>query len=223
MFWLFGLAGTGKSTLSRTVAAQLKERKLLGANFFFQRGEKDRGNAKRLFATLALQLADRIPELNHGILKAIDDDPRISEKSPKEQFDKLLLEPFQDLKLDQTSIMVIVIDALDECETVHGRDDIRTILQLLPQLQKSTSVHLKVFLTSRPEISLRLGFKDIAADHQDFILHEIPKPDIEHDIALFLDHRLSGIRIERSLPPEWPGETTVHVLVGMSMPLFIFS
>ncbi|EER43399.1 NACHT and WD40 domain-containing protein [Histoplasma capsulatum var. duboisii H88] len=55
--------------------------------------------------------------------------------------------------------MVIVIDALDECER---EDDVRDILRLLPRAQELNSVQV------------RLRFKDIADDHQDFILHEIP-------------------------------------------------
>ncbi|KAM5494468.1 hypothetical protein MaudMau93_000484, partial [Microsporum audouinii] len=37
IFWLNGMAGTGKSTISQTVARRLKEKKLLGASFFFKR------------------------------------------------------------------------------------------------------------------------------------------------------------------------------------------
>ncbi|RMJ22820.1 WD domain, G-beta repeat protein [Aspergillus sp. HF37] len=37
LFWLNGGAGTGKSTISRTVAKTFKEANLLGASFFFKR------------------------------------------------------------------------------------------------------------------------------------------------------------------------------------------
>ncbi|KAK9574875.1 hypothetical protein V6Z77_001663, partial [Aspergillus fumigatus] len=49
IFWLNGMAGTGKSTISRTVAHRLKENGPLRASFFFKKGEKDRGSAKSLF------------------------------------------------------------------------------------------------------------------------------------------------------------------------------
>ncbi|KAJ5443122.1 hypothetical protein N7445_004235 [Penicillium cf. griseofulvum] len=35
ILWLHGMAGTGKSTISRSVAKSLKQDKLLGASFFF--------------------------------------------------------------------------------------------------------------------------------------------------------------------------------------------
>jgi hypothetical protein len=87
IFWLNGMAGTGKSTISRTVARILKENKLLGASFFFKRGEKDRGNAKSLFPTLIEQLVIRIPQLIPDIQNSVKEDPNISEKAVKEQFE----------------------------------------------------------------------------------------------------------------------------------------
>lgn len=52
IFWLKGMAGTGKSTISRTVAWSLKGTNHLSTSFFFKRGEGDRGNAKKFFPTL---------------------------------------------------------------------------------------------------------------------------------------------------------------------------
>jgi hypothetical protein len=46
IFWLCGMAGTGKSTISRTVAQSFHDKDQLGASFFFKRGEGDRGRAK---------------------------------------------------------------------------------------------------------------------------------------------------------------------------------
>jgi hypothetical protein len=78
-------------------------------------------------------------------------------------------------------------------------------------------------LTSRPELPLRLGFRDITDDHQDLILYKIPKPVIEHDISLFLEHRLAKIRREQLLPPDWPGSINIQTLAMMLVLLFIFA
>jgi hypothetical protein len=225
IFWLNGMAGTGKSTISRTVASRLKAKRSLGASFFFKRGEEDRGSTKRLFPTLIEQLVTSIPQLTPSIQNAIEDDANISEKVLREQFERLLLQPLLKLKQGPTATMVIVIDALDECEQ---EDDIRVILRLLPQVQKSNSVQLRFLLTSRPELPIRLGFKGITDEHQDLILHEIPKPVLERDISLFLEHRLLNIRQEslergRELSPDWPGDDNITTLVTMSIPLFIFA
>ncbi|KAH2487262.1 hypothetical protein KXV73_009263 [Aspergillus fumigatus] len=92
IFWLKGMAGTGKSTISWTVARSLKDTNHLGASFFFKRGEGDRGNAKKFFPTLTRQLMLWSSELRFGVQKALDDDPDIASKSLREQFEKLLLQ-----------------------------------------------------------------------------------------------------------------------------------
>ena len=220
IFWLNGMAGTGKSTISRTVAKMFKEEGKLGASFFFKRGGGDRGNAKRFFSTITRQLITAAPQLEPYVSKAIKDDPDISIKSLREQFNKLLLQPICTMDKNQSSIkMVLVIDALDECD---GQDDIRVILELLPQLQKSTPMHLRIFLTSRPELPIRLGFQEIGnKGHQDLILHEISEDLISRDIARFLHDRLSHIRQKRWLPEGWPGDDRIQVLVERTKPLFI--
>ncbi|GKZ97273.1 hypothetical protein AnigIFM59636_012026 [Aspergillus niger] len=220
IFWLNGLAGTGKSTISRTIAKAFQKQGLLGASFFFKRGEGDRGNAARFFPTIIQQLFTRIPEVRAAILQAIRDNPRISAKPLKEQFEELIHKPLHSLNQSklQSSRLVIVVDALDECD--HD-NDIQVILQLMPRVQEVNSLCLRFFITSRPELPIRLGFTTI--DHRDLVLHEVPKPIIERDIFMFLDDKLVLIRHKRSLSSDWPGYVNVQILVTMSVPLFIFA
>lgn len=219
IFWLQGMAGTGKSTISRTMAARLRKQQLLGASFFFKRGEEDRGTAKRLFPTLIEQLVISVPQLIPSVQKAIDDDPLISEKGLGDQFRNLILNPFLEAQQSiEQSPTIIVIDALDECD----RDsDIVVLLKLLPLVQAVASTQLRFLLTSRPELHLRLGFRDITGSHQDFVLHEIPEPVIEHDITLYIKHQLDQLRKRRSLPATWPSATNTNTLIKRSIPLFI--
>jgi hypothetical protein len=213
------MAGTGKSTVSRTVARSLKDN--LGAGFFFKRGEGDRGNAKKFFPTLTRQLLLRIPELRSGVQKALDQGPDTASRSLNEQFEKLLLQPLLNLNqlAGQPRNIVIVIDALDECE--HDQD-IRNIIRLLPLLQKAKSVHLRIFLTSRPELPISLGFSEIANhEYQGLALHEIPEKVTEHDIRLFLLDRFTNIKHDRNISQDWPGDDVIQGLVTMSVPLFI--
>jgi hypothetical protein len=221
IFWLQGMAGTGKSTISRTVARSAKDRNLLGASFFFKRGEADRGNAKKIFPTLIRQLILWKPELRAGVQKALDNDPDIASKSLREQFEKLLLQPL--LSFDRRDQLpqntVIVIDALDECE--HNQD-VQNIIRLLPRLQKVKSLCLRIFLTSRPELPISLGFSEIGNHvYQDLALHEIPEEVTEHDIQLFLRHRFTKIRQCRNVPQDWPSDDIIQKLVRVSVPLFI--
>ncbi|KAI9037866.1 uncharacterized protein KD926_011569, partial [Aspergillus affinis] len=221
IFWLKGMAGTGKSTISRTVARSLKDTNSLGASFFFKRGEEDRGNAKKFFPTIISQIMRWNPELMGFVQTVLDDEPGITSKSLREQFERLLLQPLLSLTQlgRQTQTAVIVVDALDECE--HAQD-IRNIIQFLPLLQKVKSVRLRIFLTSRPELPISLGFSEIG-DHayQDLALHEIPKEVTEHDIHLFLQHRFAKIKRDKKIFQSWPGDDVIQELVRISIPLFI--
>lgn len=225
------MAGTGKSTISRTVAQSLASKKVLGASFFFKRGEQDRGSARKLFTTIASRLVANEPALAASIRDAIDADPTLPNKALKDQFEHLIRKPLQSLEGRPTKpkrMIVLVIDALDECEQ---EDDIKVIISLLSQARTLSSVRLRTFVTSRPELPIRLGFNTIKGQYQDLVLHEIPKPVIEHDIAAFLEYRLKEIRDEynalsagnRQLPSNWPGTEAIQTLVQMAIPLFIFA
>lgn len=57
IFWLNGLAGTGKSSIAQTVSERMFANGCLGASFFCSRGFEDHSNLKLIFPTLAIQLA----------------------------------------------------------------------------------------------------------------------------------------------------------------------
>jgi nucleoside phosphorylase len=63
LFWLNGMAGTGKSTIARTADQEQYERGDLGGSFFFNRGETDRGNLAKFIPALPRQLALRRPNI----------------------------------------------------------------------------------------------------------------------------------------------------------------
>ncbi|KAF3935035.1 hypothetical protein ABW20_dc0105325 [Dactylellina cionopaga] len=221
IFWLSGVAGTGKSTISRTIAKGLKDKNQLAASFFFRRGETDRGGAARFFTTLACQLANRITGITSSIQNAIDADPNVPNMNLTEQFNKLIFQPLSQLKgpPSRTVKAVLVIDALDECDR---EGDQQLIISLLGRLKEIQSIHMRVFLTSRPELPLRLGFNELSeGTHQDVVLHKVP--GIEQDITLFLEKEFAKIRKIHSLPSVWPDNEDIQKLVEMAVPLFIFA
>ncbi|RAR10389.1 vegetative incompatibility protein het-e-1 [Stemphylium lycopersici] len=210
IFWLSGMAGTGNQGQ-------------LGASFFFKKGEGERGNASRFFTTLATDLAAHEPGMLPGIRKTLDENPTISHKALKDQFEKLILQPLLGIKQARSRVLarVIVIDALDECER---EADIRTILQLLAQAKDIRPVPLRIVVTSRPELHIRLGFREMPnGTYQDLVLHEVLRSTIEHDIRLFLEHELSVIRKERMLASGWPAQQQIMALVELAVPLFIYA
>jgi hypothetical protein len=235
IFWLNGMAGTGKSTISWTIAKWLTCQGHLGvvdlgASFFFKRGEGDRGSASQFISSITRQLVLKIPGLDSLIADVITSDPLIFDKALGEQFDKLIYQSLRKVNIPRNDypILVLVVDALDECEK---EVNIKTILDLWSRLPQITTMRLKLFLTSRPDLPIRLGFKDMSIDtHQDIVLHNaVPRTTIQHDISIFLKDALSKIRKNSNadlpmgtpLDHDWPGEKILGDLVDMAVPLFI--
>jgi hypothetical protein len=115
---------------------------------------------------------------------------------------------------------VVVIDVLDEFER---EQDIRTILQLLALTKDVRPVPLRIVVTSRPELHIRLGFKEMPNGTYQDLVHEVARSTIEHDIRLFLEHELSAIRKERRLDSDWPATHQMLGLVELAVPLFIYA
>ncbi|KAK6524243.1 hypothetical protein TWF694_005899 [Orbilia ellipsospora] len=218
IFWLCGMAGTGKSTVARTVARLLRDNAQLGASFFFKRGKAHRGDASRLISTIAMDLRRHIPQLGPKISDAVERDPSIHLKALSEQFDKLIFKPLS--QIDSTAVpspTVIVIDALDECD---GEGVARNIIMLLERLQ-DVDLDLRIFVTSRPETPIKLGFKELADSTQNVALHDIQLDTIKHDISVFIRHKMVEIRNDRGFSETWPGDGTIETLTEIMVPLFI--
>jgi WD40 repeat protein len=225
IFWLYGKAGTGKSTISRTVAATLDEREALGASFFFKRNIKDGTKAKSLFTTIAAQLVRQLPPLAQPVKNAMKD-PSIFEKSIEQLFDELVLKPLREVQgKAPLKTMVVVIDALDECD--QATDVICQLQKVkLPSIPlKLPPIPLKFFVASRPEYQSPDSFSRIKEkqDLQDC-------KETTTDICGFLEIQLEKIRkghpeIRKKHPElgSWPDRTNVQTLLEMAIPLFIFA
>ncbi|KAM6522866.1 hypothetical protein FALCPG4_012481 [Fusarium falciforme] len=225
LFWLNGMAGTGKSTISRTVAQHLAETGTLGASFFFQKGEADRSNLSKLFTTLAAGLSRWQPVVSRHIEEAIDQNPQIFDQMFHQQFSKLILDPLSKLNLGSEKPIVIVIDALDECQ----HPSITSIItDIFPRARRLRHPRLKFFLTSRPELPIQAGFSSVERKktYDDLILQNVPRNVIQRDLETFLRETIEIIRNRYNngssrLPPSWPGKDAIQRLVNMAMPLFI--
>ena len=220
VFWLHGKAGTGKSTMSRTVAHTFSDKGQLGASFFFKR-DRNRATARYLFTTIAVQLSYYLPEIVPFVAEAVDNDPDISGQPPKDQFEKLTLQPLSNVN-EKISTIALVIDALDE----YDENDIGVVIRLLARVTEAETVRLRVFLTSRPETIIKNTFRTVSKD-RDHMLNEVALEDIPNtkdDIFTFLRDELSKTKEdEKELGLSWPGPEVIEELAGIAEPLFIFA
>jgi hypothetical protein len=244
VFWLSGMAGTGKSTIARTIARELHDSGHLGASFFFSRGGGDTGHAGLFVTTIARQLAasghlavDRKQVLRASISNAVSGSPDIALQSRQEQWKVLVVDPISQLRhrwgilglfgrmiWPRTSpwVLVMVLDALDECE---DENDIKSILQLLVQAGNLTSVKLRILVTSRPEMPIYLGLHALPAIfHRQVILDDISRDTINRDIRAFFESNFALIRTKHgALATDWPGDDNLEILVQRADALFIYA
>jgi ABC-type glutathione transport system ATPase component len=117
---LSGSAGSGKSTIAKTVASILAEENgVLAASFFFSRDYSERNEIKYVSTTLARQLADYSTDFKRLLVEfLVDDRMGILSAEPRVQFQKLVVDILAKLPASSgSSPWVICVDALDECGT----------------------------------------------------------------------------------------------------------
>ncbi|KAH8705555.1 WD40-repeat-containing domain protein [Talaromyces proteolyticus] len=217
LFWLNGLAGTGKSTIARTIARKAYEEGHLGASFFFSKGGGDLGTAKKFVTTIARQLASQSSILEECIIECIQQCREIADLCLFDQWHRLIIQPFSRLKHGDT--FVIVIDALDECD---NDGDIKEIVRLLAQ--STSPSKLRVFLTSRPEVPVRRVFHNLPVDvRRHFVLHEISSETVDNDISVFFAKELQEVAANNYLDAGWPGREIIERLVHHANGLFIWA
>jgi Cdc6-like AAA superfamily ATPase len=151
VYWLNGVAGTGKTTIAQTLAERMFAEGFLGASFICSRDFPDRRDLHFIFPTLAFQLAHRYPTFRAQLVRILTTNPKVGHESLSNQLSKLLVEPLRSTGLST----VIVIDALDECEDDQPPSAILSLL--------SREIHhipsVKFFITGRPEPQIRSGFR----------------------------------------------------------------
>jgi hypothetical protein len=121
--WLKGFTGTGKSTVARTVCQDLAGRHILGAAFFVSRFATDRRSSVNVIHTLAYQLAVADETIRRSLCKALREDRNLPTSTLENQISSLIAEPLLNRNSNAPGqLMVIVIDALDECLSEDGQE-----------------------------------------------------------------------------------------------------
>ena len=216
VFWLNGLAGTGKSTIAQTVAERVFADGLLGASFFCSRDFEDRSDLRFIFPTLAFQLAHKYPDFRDHLVSLLQSNPDVVYESLCNQMERLIVEPSQSAGLST----VIVIDALDECKDEESSS---AILSVLGRFVKQIPM-IKFFITGRPEPRIKTGFRlPLLIESTDvFVLHDVHPSLINDDIWLFLKHELFELARRRRLDG-WPSDRDLDILCRRASGLFVYA
>ena len=220
VFWLNGLAGTGKTTIAQTVAEQAFADGKLGASFFCSRDFVKRSNLQAIFPTLAFQLAYRYPPFRKELLWVLKAHPDAGQGSLCSQMEMLLIGP---LKAAKVSTLVI-IDALDECKDEEPSSAILSVLSRYVD----RIPHVKFFITGRPEPRIRSGFrlKSLRPVTEVFRLHDVARSSVDHDIELYFKTQFTDIVKSRSdcdFTEDWPNPSDIDILCAKAAGLFIYA
>ncbi|KAF9644130.1 hypothetical protein BDM02DRAFT_3272647 [Thelephora ganbajun] len=195
VYWLNGLAGTGKSTIAQTIAERIFADGQLGASFFCSRDFQDRSNLKFIFPTLAVQLARNYPGSRSTFVPLVQSDPEIAHESLYNQMDKLIDE-------EPASAILSVLG------------------QFVSQIPK-----VKFFVTGRPEPRIREGFRlPLLAEATDvFILHNVQPSRVNNDIRLFFNQGFLELARRRQELDDWPTREQLDLLCERAAGLFVYA
>ena len=116
------------------------------------------------------------------------------------------------------------MDALDEC--VYDQPA-SAILSVLGRHVKNLP-SVKFFITGRPEPRIPTGFRLPLLEPitQIFLLHEVESPNVDEDIRLYLQAKLTAVAKRRSdldVSDPWPCDQDLTTLTEKSSGLFIFA
>ena len=190
VFWLYGLAGSGKSAIARTISEQYAGIGDPGSAFFFVRGDTARP-ANSLFSTISQNIADYSTEWRLALSAVLERSKAMrTGLSISEQFEHYISGIAGQIDSSQsTQQIVVVIDALDEA---GDREERRQLLDALKRIGTLPSC-LRFLITSRPEYDIRE-----ALEPQSFVqpkdMASIPQTSTYDDILSFVCKELPDMK-----------------------------
>ncbi|KIJ90136.1 hypothetical protein K443DRAFT_53745, partial [Laccaria amethystina LaAM-08-1] len=221
VYWLFGQAGSGKSTIAYSVARRFEfagdpnDRIILGGNFFCSREFEETRLSKYIIRTvvhhLALKCRAFADQLSDADFETVNRDVRT-------QLEDLLIAPWQASNPDRCSDplnppphYLIVIDALDEIDGTGGSEFLRVLLEVIDENENRLQ-GLKFFVTSRRDPNLVRHVNSFKSK-QLYHLEEVHPKEAQDDIRTYLRAEL----------PHFAGCEEFDNLVALTAGLFIYA
>ncbi|CAE6379284.1 unnamed protein product [Rhizoctonia solani] len=212
IYWMNGMAGTGKTTIAYSLCEWLENTHRLGASFFCSRISSTCRSLSRIVPTLAYQLARYSPAFLSALCTALKDNPDAGTLNVVQQFEKLVYHPMLNVKNAIPESVVIVVDALDECDDAYS---VRLLLDVL--LRFADQLPVKFFVASRPEHVIRDRMMSRAGSARFIVyLHDIEQSIVEEDIKKYLTEALSPMEPS-------PSAEQIGLLAQRSRNLFIYA
>ncbi|PVF93218.1 WD40 repeat-like protein [Serendipita vermifera] len=193
VFWLSDEAGTGKTTLATHMAQKWQGDGILAGRFFFDRHNRYLSSLRLFCLGLVKDIANLHPRSHASVLDVFRRRPALDTLDFDDQFQQLVLHVLSRLLATLRKPIVVVIDALDECET-KGRIQLATALTRLPP----TSSGIRVFLTSRRDIDIDEVFREASnICGKDACLLDIHSTERDDDISIYVDRALHSFNREQ--------------------------
>lgn len=153
LFYLYGLAGSGKSSVANTIAQWIEQEGFYLSCFFCKRDDPELSDPRKVLPTLAFRVAQHHGEYRAalvGMLNKGSASAGVLSGDIDKQYDLLFKDLLKGIRAPPRS-HVIVVDALDECE---NPGDQKMLAQRLLALAEMTP-WIKIIITSRPESDIR--------------------------------------------------------------------
>jgi hypothetical protein len=210
VYWLNGMAGTGKTTIAYSLCDELERDCQLGASFFCSRLLPECRDLNRLIPTIAYQLASFSPSFRSALCDALADDRDLSTYDISTQFNKLIRKPLLVVNEAMPGNVVVGIDALDE---LSNSNDARLVLDIL--FRYAAELPIMFLVTSRPEPGVRDKMLSGGDQFRSILyLHDIERSLVQADIKTYLQVELQAIA---------PSPNQVQRLTERAGNLFIYA
>lgn len=223
IYWLDGMAGTGKTTIAYSFCEELRKYGIFGGSYFCSRSIEETRDPTLIIPTLATDLARQCPDsrLSDQLLLVINQDPDIRYKNLATQFEELLLNPMTDLSTSsEEPRRVLVCDAFDEAKNQKEAGNLLSVF-----IRYASILPFKVFFSCRPEallikeLSDRTTFPHLHIVH----LHDLEKGCVEADILQYIIAQFKLMSQRADAPDEWPSPEHIHLVADRSGTLFIYA
>ncbi|KAF4613913.1 hypothetical protein D9613_008176 [Agrocybe pediades] len=211
VFWMNGMAGTGKTTILYSFCEWLEENDRMAGNFFCSRTSTACRDLNNIVRSIAYQLAHYSPAFRSQLCKILEEKQNPHTLNVGEQFKWVVAVPLENSKDAIPDGAVIVIDALDECDNVSA-----TALLLKVLMSYAPRLPIKFLVASRPEPVILKNMQTPNFAPSILRLHDIEQSLVEADIKLYLQEALSTVSPA-------PTSDVIDQLTRRSGKLFIYA